>query len=399
MKPPTKGILENRHGPCRFFLQIQFVLLLQLVFNIVQAGEINTEEVEKSHKLENIRNQIRQVESSIDEAKGDIEQLYQELKKNESTAARISEDIRRIEVDIEKRNTELANLTSESEVQQEVLLQQRRHLSQQIRAAYKTGRSNYLQLLLNQQSPDRVGRVLAYYSYDVEARGRRINLIKNSLEELSRLQEEIKQETAALTVAQEEHRSQLDAFQASRQSREETRKKLEAFVQQQGNQLQILQQDEAQLSQLVDELKQEDLAVQIFEDMTPFRTLKGSLDWPVKGKILSRFGSLRKGGKLKWHGVTIAAKSGVEVKAVTTGKVVFADWFRNMGLLIILDHGEGYMSLYGHNERLLKKPGDWVLAGESIARVGDSGGQGKSALYFEIRQAGSPVNPALWCRN
>ena len=244
-----------------------------------------------------------------------------------------------------------------------------------------------------------MGRVLAYYNCDVEARGRRINLIQDSLEELSRLQEKVERETAELTRLKEVHSARLVDFRASRESREETRARLEVFIQQQGNQLQLLQQNELQLSRLVDELKQEDLAVQIFEDMTPFRTLKGSLDWPVKGKILSRFGSLRKGGKLKWQGVTIAASSGVEVKAVTTGKVIFADWFRNMGLLMILDHGEGYMSLYGHNERLLKKPGDWVLAGETISRVGDSGGQGRSALYFEIRQGGSPVNPALWCRN
>ncbi len=378
---------------------VQLLLLGLVLFSKLSAGEINTQEVEKSHKLENIRSQIREVESSIDSAKSDVEQLYLELEENESKAALISGEIRQLEVDIESGNEELARLETESRAQEQVLSEQRLHLSQQIRAAYKTGRSNYLQLLLNQQSPDRVGRVLAYYNYDVKARGRRIALIQDSLAELSRLQEKVEVETAELTRLKQAHSARLVDFRASRASREETRTRLEAFIQQQGNQLQLLQQNELQLSRLVDELKQEDLAVQIFEDMTPFRTLKGSLDWPVKGKILSRFGSLRKGGKLKWQGVTIAASSGVEVKAVTTGKVVFADWFRNMGLLMILDHGEGYMSLYGHNERLLKKPGDWVLAGETIARVGDSGGQGRSALYFEIRQGGSPVNPALWCRN
>ena len=301
-------------------LILHLLILPLALVGTSSAGQINTTEVEKSHKLENIRNQIKQVETSIDEAKSDVEQLYVQLEKDESSAAQISAEVQQLESGIETRNSELARLSEQSETQEEFLAEQRSHLSQQIRAAYKTGRSNYLQLLLNQQSSDRVGRVLAYYNYDVQARGRRINLIKDSLDELTRLQTQITEETRQLTKLQSDHQSRLADFKASRKSREDTRRKLETFIQQQGNQLQVLQQNEVQLSRLVDELKQEDLAVQIFEDMTPFRTLKGSLDWPVQGKILSRFGSLRKGGKLKWQGVTIAAKSDLEVKAVTTGK-------------------------------------------------------------------------------
>jgi septal ring factor EnvC (AmiA/AmiB activator) len=174
---------------------------------------------------------------------------------------------------------------------------------------------------------------------------------------------------------------------------------LQSFINKQGAQLQILQINEQELENLVGQLKHQDLAIQTFEDIPSFNSLRGQLNWPIKGRVISRFGSLRKGGKLKWQGVNISARSGVEVKAISTGKVVFADWFRNMGLLLILDHGDGFMSLYGHNERLLKKSGDWVIADDLIARVGDTGGQQLSGLYFEIRQSGNPIDPVLWCQN
>jgi len=117
----------------------------------------------------------------------------------------------------------------------------------------------------------------------------------------------------------------------------------------------------------------------------------------VDGQLLSAFGTLRKGGRLRSHGVTIGATAGTDVRAVSIGKVVFADWFRNLGLLLIIDHGDGYMSLYGHNEALLKKPGDVVTAGEVIGRVGNTGGLDDNALYFEIRHNGDPQDPVKWC--
>ena len=136
----------------------------------------------------------------------------------------------------------------------------------------------------------------------------------------------------------------------------------------------------------------------MFEDMPPFNSLKGRLTWPVRGKLLKRYGAKKKGGDLKWQGVLIDAEAGTNVVSISTGKIVFADWFRNLGLLIIIDHGDGFMSLYGHNQNLLKNTGDWVLAGETIATVGDSGGQRDTALYFEIRKGAEPLNPSLWCK-
>ncbi len=175
-------------------------------------------------------------------------------------------------------------------------------------------------------------------------------------------------------------------------------------LEEQGLELQALQQQEQETKILLEKLSEkqarENLGITaVFEDIPPFSSLKGKLDWPVEGKLVTRFGSYKRGEKLKWHGVIIDAKIGVEVQAVSGGQVVFADWFRNLGLLIIIDHGDSYMSLYGYNQSLLKNTGDWVLPGEVIALAGDSGGQLRSGVYFEIRNNGSPVNPAKWCRN
>ena len=173
---------------------------------------------------------------------------------------------------------------------------------------------------------------------------------------------------------------------------------LEYHIIEQGLQLQSLQQEEKGVAALLEKLGKAGDTVIFFEDIPSFNSQKGKLKWPIKGKIMNRFGTKRKGGALKWQGVRIRAEQGSEVRAISTGKVIFADWFRNMGLLMILDHGEGYMSLYGYNQSLLKKSGDWVVEDEVIAYAGDSGGQSTPSVYFEIRHRGEPLNPILWCK-
>ena len=377
-----------------------FFVFLTIAFqSLTVAAEINTEQIEKDHKLQTIRTQIKDVESSIETAKRDVDELFSQLKHNEVAAAEVAEKIETLQRQVSDKNQTLTGLEQNKSEQESKLSRQRRYLAEQIRAAYKTGRNNYLKLILNQEQPDSVGRMLAYYDYDVRARSERITSINLGIAEISALEQKIQEETQAMLVIQQDQENKLEQFKTYRNSRHEITNDLQSFINKQGAQLQILQINEQELENLVGQLKHQDLAIQTFEDMPPFNSLRGQLNWPVKGRIISRFGSLRKGGKLKWQGVSISARNGVEVKAISTGKVVFADWFRNMGLLLILDHGDGFMSLYGHNERLLKKPGDWVIADDLIARVGDTGGQQLSGLYFEIRQSGNPIDPVLWCQN
>ncbi len=386
---------QHRKNTRLFFL----LFIILSIAPPLPAVDIDTEQIEKNHKLQNIRTQIEDVESSIETAKNSVDQLFEQLQLNEAAAVEASAMIQDLQQQISEKNGELEKL-GKNKVQHETLLTaHRENLAQQMRAAYKTGRNDYLKLLLNQQDPERIGRLLAYYNYDVQARSKRITGINTVLAEILSLEQRMQSETKVLTRLQEEQKKKLGEFQAYRASRQEITVQLQVYIDDQGTQLQILQDNEQELAKLVNELKHQELTIQVFEDTPPFNSLQGKLDWPVKGRITSRFGSLRKGGKLKWQGVTITANNGDAVRAITAGKVVFADWFRNMGLLMILDHGDGFMSLYGHNERLLKKSGDIVLAGDAIAQVGDTGGQHRSSLYFEIRQSGNPINPNLWCKN
>lgn len=359
----------------------------------------NTGDEEKEIELENIRGKIKDLEKRIEGAKNETDLLAKELRDNELATANKLTQLHDTELRIRQKNAELEELRFEQEELGQSLTSERNALVNQIRAAYQMGRNDYLKLLLNQEDPAHVGRALAYYDYHNRIRSERILQVQQTLDEITAIQQSIEQETTKLQTLRVEYEAELSDFYRYRTFRKEIISRLESFIDEQGIELHTLQENEKELSKLFSGLKeQKTVAIEMFEDMPPFNTLRGELPWPVKGKLLKRFGHLKKGGNLKWQGVLIDAESGTQVSAVGTGKVVFADWFRNLGLLIILDHGDGYMTLYGHNQNLLKNTGDWVLAGETIATVGDSGGQSDSALYFEIRKGAEPMNPSKWCR-
>ena len=349
-------------------------------------------------ELETLRTQIRGVQQEISAARGQVDAYRAELKEQEVAIARVTESLDAIERNIAAQVETLEKLRREREEQAALLEEERALLADQVRAAYITGRHDFLKLILNQEDPELAGRMMAYHDYYNRARVRRISEVQVSIRNLARLEDSIGVETAKLESLRARQLQRLEELDVHRRNRTAVIGELEALISSRDQDLKTLLRDEEELAGLLDELKNRQSIVRQFEELPPFDSLKGQLKWPVRGDIVSRFGSLRKDGKLRWNGVRIAARAGQEVTAVSAGKVVFADWFRNLGLLIILDHGGGYMSLYGHNERLLKKEGDLVGRGEVIGRVGNTGGQAESALYFEIRRQGDPQNPDLWCR-
>ena len=370
-------------------------LLYLICSTLLFAEEDNAQ---KAGELQSLRTRIKDVESNIQAARSETDQIYRELQDNEIAAAAVSQKLADIDKDINGSVQSLAELNVRQTAMQATLTEEREYLAQQIRAAYKMGKNDYLKLLMNQEDPALVGRMLAYYDYFNEARTLRINQVQATLTEINLVERQIQAEKAALDQLRATQLVKLEEYTSHRISRQGIIIRLGNFIEEQDRQLHILQRDEQELAELVNRLEQSESIVQTFEDFPPFNQLKGKLAWPVKGELQSRFGGLRKGGKLKWQGVSIAAASGNDVEAVSPGRVIFADWFRNMGLLIIIDHGSGYMSLYGHNERLLKKVGDWVSEREAIAKVGDTGGQQQPNLYFEIRHSGNPQDPGLWCK-
>ncbi len=351
-------------------------------------------------ELENLRSKIKDVETRIQGAKTEAGKLRKELRENEITTAETLTRLHDTELQITRKKTELQELQFEQLEHQQTLTGEKQELVNQIRAAYQIGRNDYIKLILNQEDPARVGRALAYYDYHNRARAERINQVKTTLQDLDMITSAIESETSQLETLRQEQEAKLSDFHRYRASRRDIIARLQTYIEEQDVELHTLQENERELGKLLSGLKQEkSVTVEMFEDMPPFNTLKGKLQWPVTGRLLKRFGNNKKGGNLTWQGVLIDAESGTDVNAVSAGKVVFADWFRNLGLLIIIDHGDGYMSLYGHNQNLLKNTGDWVLAGEKIATVGDSGGQSDTALYFEIRKGAEPLNPSRWCKS
>lgn len=346
-------------------------------------------------EVEAVRSQIKTVQSRIKSAENEAEQMLAELRKYETAAADVAAAVRQINSEIDTGQTRLAKLNEELQQLGENMRSEKDLLAEQVRAMYRTGSNDYIKLLLNQEDPALFGRTLAYHDYYNRARTNRIEAIGLAQQRLREVQEKINGETEQMISLRSGKEAKLAELTAYREEREELLARSRRYIDDQDRQLQVLLKTEQELGELISRLRRSENA---YEDDVPFVSLKGKLSWPVHGKIVSRYGELRKGGKLRSQGVTFASAAGNDVLAISSGTVVYADWFRNLGLLIILDHGNGFMSLYGYNEVLLKKAGDKVAKNSPIAKTGDTGGQDTSGLYFEIRREGNPLNPSLWCR-
>ncbi|HEY7840493.1 MAG TPA: peptidoglycan DD-metalloendopeptidase family protein [Gammaproteobacteria bacterium] len=349
-------------------------------------------------RLERLRGRIREVQAGLSAARDESDALLIELQEAEAAAAASAAALADIEAKLDRRRARLQELTSERETQSSILSREREQLGAQVRATYRSGRNDFIKLLLNQEDPALVGRTLAYHDQFNRARAANIGRIGAVVARLETLERGIAEETSGLEALRSLEVARVEDLKARRESRAEVMARLQEHIAARDRELQMLKRNERDLVNLLDRLGEETTLVESFEKLPPFTALRGNLKWPVKGEIAERFGAPRKGGRLRAQGVTISAPAGSDVRAVSAGMVIFADWFRNLGLLIIVDHGEGYMSLYGHNEALEKKAGDMVAVDEVISRVGDTGGQSETTLYFEIRENGAPVDPALWCR-
>jgi septal ring factor EnvC (AmiA/AmiB activator) len=292
----------------------------------------------------------------------------------------------------ERRLRELRAEQADTERQVE---QEREALAGELKVAYLNGRDERLKLLLNQQDPAKLGRMLAYYGYFGQARAERINAIRDHVAHLELLAERIADEAQRLDGIEAARAAEVERLAQARNRRSQTLASLQSQIKNRGDQLARLERDAKTLERLVEQLRRamEDFPVLAQQ---PFERVKGKLPWPAKGKLLARFGQLRAGGPLRWQGLLIDTRRGAQVRAPFHGRVVYADWLPGMGLLLVLDHGNGYMSLYGHNEQLFKAVGERVAPGDLMAAAGDSGGNANAGLYMEIRKGGQPQDPLLW---
>ncbi|PCI61980.1 MAG: peptidase M23 [Gammaproteobacteria bacterium] len=320
--------------------------------------------------------------------------LEKRLKNDELAIAKAAKAVNQTNKQIQQTHQKIGQLRQ----QKFQLNKQKKHqqslLAQQLRASYSTGNHDYLKLILNQEKPATVQRTLSYYQYFNQARIKEITNVEQTVKALNKVSEQQTVELAKLTQLKQQQVTQQHQLKASNKNRKNTIKKLSKQLLTDKQKLRKLKNEEQNLA--IELAKLQKIA-QAEVTLAGLSRLKHKLSWPTKGRLFKRFGN-HKQGSLRWKGVLITAPVGRDIKSIHNGKVLFSDWLNGYGLVIVIDHGNGYMSLYGHNQALLKNVGERVETGEPIALVGQSGGQNRSGLYFEIRHDGRAVNPKTWCK-
>ena len=349
----------------------------------------------KEQELEEVREKISDLKKSMDKSARDRDRLTQDLQKAEVAIAEKRLRLKDLEQERAYSGRRLQELDAAIAERESELAVESDHLSAQVRSAYMSGSQEKIKLLLNQRDPAQLGRMMAYYRYFNDYRSDNITVVTQRIRELAALQSEVAAEEARLADLARIRGAELEKLASAQQERQTLLAALKDRMAAEGREIERLAAQEKDLARLIAELTSI-LSDYPITSEEPFSEHRGRLTWPVAGTLLRDFGQPRVGGQLKWNGVVLAAPRGREVRSVYHGRVAFSDWLAGMGLLVIVDHGEGYMTLYGYNETILKNAGDWVAPGDVIATVGDSGGQTEAGLYFEIRQGTRPLNPRRW---
>lgn len=361
---------------------------------LAQANEkqdqAKLERVQKN--IEKLKRELYKAQSNRDNIKQTIEKSEKEIIDLKTKAEKIQSEIKSSEKSIQKLESQKSAFIDKKKIQQN-------QVSQHVQAAFRLGKKNNISTLLNQQNPAEVSRNMRYLNYIVAARHEKIITLETTLDEIKRLESRTISETNKLRASHRSLKNEQTALAKQKKSREATIAALEKTLTNRGDKLASLELDRKHLAKLLSQvagiLNDEDLN----NDTQKFSILRGKLPWPTKGNLIHQFNSPRVGNNVKWQGLVIKANAGTPVRSVHHGRVVFSDYLRGHGLLIIIDHGAGYLSLYAHNESLIKSLGDWVASGEVIAHVGDTGGQKVAGLYFELRYKGKPQNPTRWLKS
>jgi len=349
----------------------------------------------KEQELEEVRAKISQLKRSMDRRAADRDKITGSLQAAEVQISEMRINLADLERQRDFSVRKKARLDAELADREARLVEESDALAAQVRAAYTNGGRERIKLLLNQQDPAELGRMFAYYKYMSDYRGDNIQAVAEHITVLAKLRVEAADEANRISQLARARAAELGELNKRQQERQQLLVSLNTQIKSEGSAIKRLVAEEQDLARLIAELTSI-LSDYPITSAEPFSTLKGRLTWPVAGQLLHDFGQPRAGNTIKWNGVVLGAPRGREVRVVYHGRVVFADWLAGMGLLVIVDHGEGYMTLYGYNETILKSTGDWVAPGDPIATVGDSGGQTQAGLYFEIRKGTTPVSPRRW---
>lgn len=382
----------------------RLLLALALFASVAaQAQEIDqarraAQEKEARQKLDTVRAEIKALAEQQRATGGERGEAVRAVREKELAVAAVAKEVHALDDRIAAQQDELARLDVRRGGLETALQSQREALAALLRSAYALGNHEELKLLLQQDDVAAISRALAYHRYFQRAQVGQIDRLRGDLRALADVQASIEATAAALARTRAARTAEGEKLETERAERERLVAEIDAKLKDQGARIAALGKDEAALTELIEKLR--DVFADIPERLDgaePFAAARGRLAWPVQGKIATAFGANDESGR-RSSGVLIAAKTGTAVHAVSHGRVAFADWLRGYGLMIIVDHGDGYLSLYGCNETLLKDVGDWVDAGAVIASSGASGGQKTPGVYFELRSKGQAVDPRGWLR-
>lgn len=381
---------------------IRFLLLIACLLG---GGSVYASQQDE---LENLRKRINALQQEFEKTNESKSEAADALRESERI---ISTSNRKLSELAQQQNTAsraLQKLQQQSSQLNQNMQDEQILLSKLLYQQYLGGKQEYLKLMLNNHDPNQVARELQYYDYIARSRAAWLNTLRGDLRKIQAVTAEAREKSKEIAALQIEERTQRQHLEKEKRARQQTLEKFAKQLKQQRREMGRLQRDENRLSQLVEKLAKmlsqpksreqahNDKLPDSAFDGKPFATLRGKLALPVKGSITNRFGDTRPDSTVLWKGLFVRATASQPVKSVAAGRVVFADWLRGFGNLLIIDHGNGYMSLYGNNETLFKQVGDTLHGGDSIASVGNSGGNEESGLYFELRHEGNPLDPMKW---
>jgi septal ring factor EnvC (AmiA/AmiB activator) len=363
---------------------------------LASAAGMAAKEPLPQEQLEQVGAAIARIEEWLHTAASDRNTLEQELRDTTAAITTKRTAIRDTETQISELRRQLQQLERQQNELQQALANQEELARQALRASYSSGRDSYLKLLLMQEDPSRSARMLRYYSDFNRARLDGITAYRDTLQALDATAASLLDTEQALELSRQTLEDAESALAAETTRREQLLAALAQEMAVRNTQLTQLREDQQRLESLVQQIRDVVINIPAPEDLAPFAQARGRLPRPVDGDALNRFGESYSDGNLHRQGIVLGAAEGTPVRAVHPGRVVFADWLRGSGLLVVVDHGEGYMSLYANNGSLIKRNGDWVNRGEALATAGSDGGSGRPGLYFEIRHDGQAQDPAQW---
>ena len=376
------------------FSRATLVALLMISFSLNAFADALKDKKVALQKLKEI---ISSFQQQAAQTKSQHQKELDALKDADRAVGRSKKELRSIENKLQGSEQRLTRLAKQKSDKQKLMSENQILLAEQIRSAHRLGERQSLKVLLNQQDPRAVSRTMKYFEYFNSARSGEISQAEKRIAELVNLESEIAKAQADLLPLRKEQRAAIAGLNEQRQHQARVVSQLDRQLKDDQTKLNKLLVDRRQLEQLIDQLAKADIKDDGLLAAEPFKSRRGKLPWPTSGRLTELFGAA-KTGSLTWDGVMISTKVGEPIRAIHSGRVVYADWLRGLGLLVILDHGDNYLSLYGHNETINKSIGDWVDTKEVLGTASKSRSGNQAEVYFGIRYKGKPSNPKKWCQ-